>query len=76
MFGKVKKVFFTGVFGLMYVSFVAQLIYILGWVSGIDNKMMFLALLSVEWMVLVAARYMSKRSSTGAQHGGFHGRRR
>ena len=76
MFGKVKKVFFTGVFGLMYVSFVAQLVYILGFVNGIDNKMLCLALLSVEWLVLVAARYLSKRSSTGAQHGGFHGRRR
>ena len=76
MFGKVKKVFFNGVFGLMYVSFVAQLIYILGFVGGFDNKMLFLALLSVEWLVLIAARYLSKRSSNGAQHGGFHGRRR
>ena len=76
MFGKVKKVFFTGVFGVMYVSFIAQLVYILGWVDGIDNKLVTLGLLSVEWLVLVAARYLSKRSSTGAQHGGFHGRRR
>ena len=76
MFGKVKKVFFTGVFGIMYVSFVAQLVYVLGWVSDFDTKLFCMGLLSLEWMILIAARYMSKRSSTGAQHGGFHGRRR
>lgn len=76
MLGKVKKVFFTGVFGLMYISFVAQFVYILGWVEGVDNKMACLALLSVEWLALITARYLSKRSSTNAQHGGFHNRRR
>lgn len=39
MFGKVKKVFFTGVFGILYVSFIAQLVYILGWVPGIESKL-------------------------------------
>lgn len=76
MFGKVKKVFFTGVFGILYISFIAQLVYILGWTSGIDNKLIQLALLSFEWLVLIAARYLSKRSSGAAQHGGFNGRRR
>ena len=77
MFGKVKKVFFTGVFGLMYISFIAQFIYILGWVAIWESKFMLLALLSVEWLVLIAARYLSKRAAGGAQHsGGFHGRRR
>lgn len=76
MFGKVKKVFFTGVFGILYISFVAQLVYILGWVSGAENKLAYLGLLSMEWLVLIAARYLSKRSSTGAQYNGFNNRRR
>ncbi len=76
MFGKVKKVFFTGVFGILYVSFIAQLVYILGWVNGIDNKFVWLGALSMEWLVLIAARYLSKRSSTGAQYNGYNGRRR
>ena len=78
MFGKIKKVFFTGIFGVLYISFVAQLVYVLGWMNGIENKLMGLAMLSLEWLVLIAARYLSKRSSNSAQHGSFggHNRRR
>lgn len=76
MFGKIKKVFFTGIFGLLYISFVTQLVYILGWVAGIENKLLYLAMLSIEWLVLIAARYLSKRSSNNAQYNGFNGRRR
>ena len=76
MFGKIKKVFFTGIFGLLYLSFVALLVYILGWVMGIENKLFYLAMLSIEWLVLIAARYLSKRSSNNAQYNGFNGRRR
>jgi hypothetical protein len=73
MLGKIKKVFFTGVFGIMYVSFAAQLIYILGWGGETHMKMLELGLLSVEWLVLIAARYLSKKSSSGSQHsGGYH----
>ena len=75
MFGKVKKVFFTGVFGVLYLSFVAQIVYVLGWVSGIENKLAGLAALSFEWLVLIAARYLSKRSSNNAQHNGGSRRR-
>ena len=74
MFGKIKKVFFTGIFGILYVSFVAQLVYVLGWVSGTENKLVALAVLSLEWLVLIAARYLSKRSSNSAQHNGFRRR--
>ena len=74
MFGKVKKVFFTGIFGMMYLSFVAQLVYVLGWINPIQDKMIGLAVLSLEWMVLIAARYLSKRSSNSAQHNGFRRR--
>ena len=78
MFGKIKKVFFTGIFGVLYISFVAQLVYVLGWMNGIENTLMGLAALSLEWLVLIAARYLSKRSSNSAQHGNFggHNRRR
>jgi len=76
MFGKVKKVFFTGVFGIMYVSFIAQIVYVLGWGGDISNKMLGMGLLSLEWMILIAARYLSKRSSTGAQYNGYNNRRR
>ncbi len=68
MFGKVKKIFFTGVFGVLYVSFLAQLVYTLGWVVGIENKLAGLGLLSLEWLILISARYLSKRSSNSAQH--------
>ena len=68
MFGKVKKIFFTGVFGVLYVSFLAQLVYTLFWVVGIENKLAGLGLLSLEWLILIAARYLSKRSSNSAQH--------
>ena len=81
MFGKVKKVFFTGVFGILYVSYVAQLAWVLfcagGFTHDFDTKALALGLLSLEWLVLIAARYLSKRSSSNAQHNnGFHGRRR
>lgn len=74
MFGKIKKIFFTGVFGVLYISFVAQLVYVLGWVVGIENKLAGLGLLTLEWLVLIAARYLSKRSSNNAQHNGFRRR--
>ena len=74
MFGKIKKVFFTGIFGVLYISFVAQLVYVLGWMNGIENTLMGLAALSLEWLVLIAARYLSKRSSNSAQHNGFRRR--
>ena len=76
MFGKVKKIFFTSMFGIMYISFVAQIVYVLGWVPGIDAKLGWMGLLAVEWLVLIAARYLSKRSSNRAQYNGFNGRRR
>ncbi len=76
MFGKVKKVFFTGMFGILYISFVAQIVYVLGWISGFDNKLTWMGVLSLEWLVLIAARYLSKRSSTGAQYNGYNNRRR
>ena len=63
-------------FGILYVSFMAQIVYVLGWVNGIDNKLSYMGMLAVEWLVLIAARYLSKRSSNTAQYNGFNGRRR
>lgn len=69
MLGKIKKVFFSGVFGVLYISFVAQLVYVLGFMNAnneyCENKMIAMAALSVEWLVLIAARYLSKRSASG-----------
>ncbi len=75
MFGKIKKIFFTGVFGVLYISYVAQFVYVLGFMDNCQEQVMGLALLSVEWLVLISARYLSKRSSNSAQQfGGFRRR--
>ncbi|MBO7508768.1 MAG: hypothetical protein J6T57_00635 [Alphaproteobacteria bacterium] len=77
MFGKIKRVFFTGVFGVLYIGFLVQLVYVLGWSSSFQEAMLGLAALSLEWLILIAARYLSKRSSSGAQYnnnGGFRRR--
>lgn len=76
MFGKIKKVFFTGMFGILYISFVAQIVYVLGWVPGVDAKLGWLGVMAVEWLALIAARYLSKRSSNNAQYNGYNNRRR
>ena len=73
MFGKVKKVFFTGVFGILYIGFIAQLAFVLA-TMDIEKIMVGFVGLSFEWLVLIAARYLSKRSSSNAQqynNGGF-----
>ena len=77
MFGKIKKVFFTGVFGILYISFIAQLVYILAVLNDCEAQMVALAALSVEWLVLIAARYLSKRSaSSNSSFSGNNFRRR
>ena len=67
MFGKIKKVFFTGVFGVLYLSYIAQFVYVLAYLENCQEQVIGLALLAVEWLVLIAARYLSKRSSNSAQ---------
>ena len=75
MFGKIKKVFFTGVFGVLYISYIAQFVYVVAMLSDCREKVIGLALLALEWLVLISARYLSKRSSNGAQQfGGFRRR--
>ena len=80
MFGKIKKVFFTGVFGALYISFIAQLVWVIACMGNfnaeLNIKLLGLAVLSLEWLVLIAARYLSKRSSNSAQHGSFNGHNR
>jgi len=74
MFGKIKKIFFTGVFGVLYLSYIAQFVYVLAYLDGYEAKVSGLALLAVEWLVLIGARYLSKKSSNNAQgynNGGF-----
>ena len=74
MFGKVKKVFFTGVFGILYISFIAQVVYVLFWMETVPQTLLGLAGLSLEWLLLIAARYLSKRSSNTAQYNGYRRR--
>ena len=76
MYGKIKKVVFIGMFGILYISFLAQVIYVLGWGGTLEQRMMGMAALSLEWLVLIAARYVSKRSSGNSQqhNGGFRRR--
>ena len=67
MFGKIKKVFFTGVFGVLYISYIAQFVYVLAVLDNMEHQVYGLALLALEWLVLIAARYLSKKSSSNAQ---------
>lgn len=75
---KIKKIFFTGVFGILYASFIAQLVYGLTILFGgnLDTGFIVLGLLSAQWLVLVAARYLSKKSASGRDNhnggGGYH----
>ena len=71
MFGKIKKVFFTGMFGILYIAFVAQVAYALFGLENCEQALMAFAGLSVEWLVLIAARYLSKRSASNS--GAFSG---
>ena len=75
MFGKIKKVFFTGVFGILYIGFIAQLVFVFA-TMDVEKIMAGLAALSLEWFILIAARYLSKRSSNSAQQHGQGGFRR
>ncbi len=77
MFGKIKKIFFTGVFGVLYLSYIAQFVYVLAYLENCQEQVIGLALLAVEWLVLIAARYLSKRSSSSnvsAHNNGFRRR--
>ena len=76
MFGKIKKIFFTGVFGVLYLSYIAQFVYVLAYLENRQEQVIGLALLAVEWLVLIAARYLSKKSSNGSanMHNGFRRR--
>jgi len=77
MLSKVKKIFFVGMFGVLYVSFLAQLIYALTILIGgnFDTGFIVMGLLSVQWLVLIAARYLSKKSAGGGRdHGTGHNR--
>ena len=79
MFNKIKKYFFTGIFGIIYVSFIAQLIYVLTlMMKDVGQAMFGLGLLSVQWLVIISARYLSKKSASGGREhsGGYNNYRR
>ena len=76
MLRKLKSVFFPGMFGILYISFIAQFIYALTILFGgnLDTGFIVLGLLSVQWLVLIGARYLSKKSASGGREngGGYH----
>ena len=76
MFGKIKKIFFTGVFGVLYISYIAQFVYVLAFIDSCQDQVIGLALLSVEWLVLIAARYLSKKAGNNVPSHGNGFRRR
>jgi hypothetical protein len=76
MFGKIKKIFFTSVFGVLYLSYIAQFVYVLAFLDGCQEQVIGLALLSVEWLVLIAARYLSKKAGNNASQHNNNGFRR
>lgn len=71
MLNKIKKIFFNGVFGILYISFIAQLIYVVGFSDDLGQICFGLGLLSVEWLALITARYLSKKSAGGNRDGGY-----
>ena len=74
MLSKIKKIFFVGMFGVLYISFVAQLIYVISMLwSSTDSAFIALGLMSVQWLALIAARYLSKKSSSGGREGYYNG---
>jgi hypothetical protein len=79
MLSKVKRVFFPAIFGVLYALFAAQLVFsIINIVSGgliLNSVASFeICMLLVEWLALIAARYLSKKSAS--QQGGHHSYRR
>ena len=69
MLRKIKKIFFPSIFGILYISFMAQLVYIIGYVDGTEKKGIALAIISLEWLVIISARYLSKKSGGNNNHG-------
>ncbi|MDR1071868.1 MAG: hypothetical protein LBL21_04470 [Rickettsiales bacterium] len=82
MLSKIKRVFFPTVFGVLYILFSAQLVFsIINIAARFDSaSASFLpfdasVMLALEWLALIAARYMYKKPST-SQNNGHHGHRR
>lgn len=82
MLSKIKKLFFTSVFFALYVSFAAQFVYVISLLfrgTSADTACIALGLLSVQWLIIIAARFLSKKSSSGANREGgnnFYNNRR
>ncbi len=76
MLSKVKKVFFNSMFALLYISFVAQFVYVVTSIPC-EKAIFYVAALSVEWLVLMSARYLVKKSGGQQRAANFnHNRRR
>jgi len=84
MFSKIKKIFFNGVFGILYIAFIAQLVYLVWslWGQRIGEEAYrfdSFGFLILQWLALIAARFLSKKSSSNANReytGGHNNYRR
>ena len=76
--GKLRKIFFNSVFVLLYTSFLAQFVYILVKVGGTDfsQKLAFLGLISIEWLIIMTARFMYRKVGSNNSYSGNNGHRR
>ncbi len=72
----IKKMFFSFIFFALYISFIAQFAYaILKLFVDTEHGLTILGLLSIEWLVIISARYLSKKSSASNMSrdgGGYH----
>lgn len=50
-------------FVVLYVSFLGQIVYIIAFVNPIENKMVSIGLLSLEWLILITATAIAKKNS-------------
>ncbi|MDR2269210.1 MAG: hypothetical protein LBD94_03435 [Rickettsiales bacterium] len=78
MLSKIKKYFFSGVFCLLYISFVVQFAWAVVHVFrfSFDSITFGLGFLAIEWLALMAARFLSKKSSNSLnRHDNNHYRR-
>ena len=66
MMNKIKSIFFPGVFFILYVAFAVQLVYAIYMLAVRDMfGLLAMGALSVQWLCLITARFLSKRSASG-----------
>ena len=80
MLSKIKKYYFTGIFGLFYILFTAQMLGMLffTFTTSLPERGEIMngeiAMLAAQWLALMAARYLSKKSSNSSNGYNNNGR--